>query len=215
MPFPILISLFEGPYFPRFRNCYENLLKELTLTGMDRIILKRLYRDTLRLDPNSANPRILISQDHQTATRTRSNNPCPGHPDRFDIWDQVLSTESFSSGHHYWEVDVSLSPFCTVGVALNSMERKGRGNKCWLGWNPQSWCVRKWFDVYSVMHNHHKTPLLMLGEPERFGFFLDCEKGELRCFGDSQVLHVFRGDFRDSVKPAIWFGVCGSVRFCS
>ena len=170
--------------------------------------------ESLTLDPNTANPRILISNDQQKAIQTRARNPYPEHPDRFNYFDQVLSSESFSSGHHYWEVDVSLSRFCTIGVVLNSMQRKGRGNKCWLGWNPQSWCVRKWFDVYSVMHNHQKIPLFMLGDPQRFGFFLDCDAGELRCFGDSRVLHVFKGDFRDSVKPAMWFGLVGSVRFC-
>uniref|UniRef100_UPI00358E138A E3 ubiquitin-protein ligase Midline-1-like n=1 Tax=Myxine glutinosa TaxID=7769 RepID=UPI00358E138A len=52
--------------------------------------------------------------------------------------------------------------------------------------------------------------------PDRFGFLLDCEAGELKCFWDSRVLHVFRWNSMDPVRPAI--AVCdygGSVRFSS
>uniref|UniRef100_A0A8C4RBA2 B30.2/SPRY domain-containing protein n=1 Tax=Eptatretus burgeri TaxID=7764 RepID=A0A8C4RBA2_EPTBU len=90
------------------------------------------------LDPNSAHPRIMISKDLKTATRTRAKQKYPEHPDRFDVYPQVLSSDSFSSGRHYWEVDVSSSSWCRIGVAFNSMGRKGGGNERLLGWNMKS-----------------------------------------------------------------------------
>ncbi|XP_061403185.1 E3 ubiquitin/ISG15 ligase TRIM25-like [Lethenteron reissneri] len=42
----------------------------------------------------------------------------PNHPHRFDRWSQALCCESFSSGHHYWEVDVGDAQLCRVGVAI-------------------------------------------------------------------------------------------------
>uniref|UniRef100_A0A8C4R818 B30.2/SPRY domain-containing protein n=1 Tax=Eptatretus burgeri TaxID=7764 RepID=A0A8C4R818_EPTBU len=172
------------------------------------------YGQTPSLDPNSAHPRIKISSDLRTATRTETDQPYPEHSDRFDVWYQVLSSESFSSGRHYWEVDVSSSGFCRIGICLKSMGRKGGGEECWLGGNPESWCLRKYFNEYSAWHNDHCTDLSVPGDPERFGFLLDCEAGELKCFVDSQVLHVFTRNFMVPVKPAIGaYG--GSVQFCS
>ena len=98
------------------------------------------------------------------------------------------------------------------------MRSKGGGRECWLGENPQSWCLYKHDNKYSARHNGQYTPLSMSGDPERFGFFLDCEAGELTCFGDSRVLHVCRGNFMDLVKPVkpaigVYDPVGDSVRF--
>uniref|UniRef100_A0A8C4QKK9 Uncharacterized protein n=1 Tax=Eptatretus burgeri TaxID=7764 RepID=A0A8C4QKK9_EPTBU len=171
---------------------------------------------TPSLDPNSAHPQLVISKDLRKATRTETVHLSLECSDRFDSHFQVLSSESFSSGRHYWEIDVALSRWCRIGVALNSMRRKGEGNECVLGENSKSWCVWKCNNNYTAMHNKQCTPLSVLVNPKRFGFFLDCEAGELRCFGDSRVLHVFRGIFRDSVKPALGiYNLSGSCVFSS
>ena len=171
---------------------------------------------TPSLDPNSAHSEIMISQDLRTATRPGTEQPYPEHPDRFTFYPQVVSSESFSSGCHYWEVDVSLSGWWETGVALNSIERKGESEECLFGGNPKSWCLVKCNNEYSAWHNKQRTLLSMPEDPDRLGFLLDCEAGELTCFGDSWVLHMFKGNFTDQVKAAI--GVYDnheSVRFCS
>uniref|UniRef100_UPI00358FD918 tripartite motif-containing protein 14-like n=1 Tax=Myxine glutinosa TaxID=7769 RepID=UPI00358FD918 len=171
---------------------------------------------TPSLDPNSAHREIKISRDLRTATRTETDNPYPEHPDRFDRCVQVLSSDCFSSGRHYWEVDVRSSSSWLIGICLNSMGRKGEGKECCLGGNPESWCLQKYQNEYSTWHNCQGTHLSVPGNPERFGFLLDCEEGEFTCFGDSRVLHVFRGNFMDPVKPAIGVHDVGdSLRFCS
>uniref|UniRef100_A0A8C4PXG4 B30.2/SPRY domain-containing protein n=2 Tax=Eptatretus burgeri TaxID=7764 RepID=A0A8C4PXG4_EPTBU len=173
--------------------------------------------ESLNLDPNSAHPLIVISQDLKTATRTGTKHLHSEHPDRFNVYPQVLSSECFSFGHHYWEVDVSLSHWCRIGVAFHSLGRKGTGKRCGLGENHESWCIEKYHNEYSAWHNDQETPLSVWGDLERFGFLLDCEVGELMCFGDSRVLHVFKGTFTDPIKAAIgvYNYVGDSVRFCS
>uniref|UniRef100_UPI00358F72DD nuclear factor 7, ovary-like isoform X1 n=1 Tax=Myxine glutinosa TaxID=7769 RepID=UPI00358F72DD len=199
------------------KEIQKELVKQVQIADLEFNTLKRLYGRTPSLDPNSAHREIKISRDLRTATRTETDNPYPEHPDRFDFWFQVLSSESFSSGRHYWEVDVRSSSLWGIGICLNSMRRKGGGNECGLGRNPESWGLQKYENEYSTWHNHQETLLSVPGDPEWFGFLLDCEEGEFTCFGDSRVLHVFRGNFLDPVKPAI--GVYGgdddSVRFCS
>uniref|UniRef100_UPI00358FC947 E3 ubiquitin-protein ligase TRIM11-like n=1 Tax=Myxine glutinosa TaxID=7769 RepID=UPI00358FC947 len=181
---------------------------------LDQNNMRNLYGRTLRLDPNSANRQIKISRDLRTATRAKTENQYPEHPDRFDRYLQVVSSESFSSGRHYWEVDVRSSSFWGIGICSNSMGRKGEESV--LGGNPESWCLWKYKNKYSAYHNNQKTALSVPGNPERVGFFLDCEAGELTCFGDSRVLHVFRGTFTNPVKPAVGVGSFdGSVQFSS
>uniref|UniRef100_A0A8C4QZ40 B30.2/SPRY domain-containing protein n=1 Tax=Eptatretus burgeri TaxID=7764 RepID=A0A8C4QZ40_EPTBU len=158
---------------------------------------------TPRLDPNSANPWIVMFHDFRMAILTEAEQPYPEHPDRFDVFLQVVSSESFSSGRHYWEVDVSSSHSYDIGICLNSMRRKGEGNESQLGMNPKSWTLMKHENIYSTWHNKQSTHLSVSGNPERFGFLLDFEEGELTCFGDSRVLHVFRGNFTKPVKPVI------------
>uniref|UniRef100_A0A8C4ND62 B30.2/SPRY domain-containing protein n=1 Tax=Eptatretus burgeri TaxID=7764 RepID=A0A8C4ND62_EPTBU len=177
-------------------------------------ILRAQYGRTPSLDINSANRSIKVSWDLSTATRMWIDQLYPEHPDRFDVYHQVLSSDSLSSGRHYWEVDASCSHLCRFGICLNSMGRKGKGKECGLGRNPESWCVQKCKNQYSAFHDDVETPLSVPRDPERFGFFLDCEAGELTCFGDSRVLHVFRGNFMDPVKPAIGILSCDFFNGC-
>uniref|UniRef100_UPI00358E2B3F E3 ubiquitin/ISG15 ligase TRIM25-like isoform X2 n=1 Tax=Myxine glutinosa TaxID=7769 RepID=UPI00358E2B3F len=171
---------------------------------------------TPSLDPNSAHRLIKISRDLRTATRTKTDNQYPEHPDRFDFYPQVLSSDCFSSGRHYWEVEVRSSSLWGIGICLNSMGRKGGGEECWLGRNPESLCLEKYENKYYTWQNHQINLLSVPGDAERFGFLLDCEEGEFTCFRDSRVLHVFRGNFLVPVKPAILvYNVGVSVRFCS
>uniref|UniRef100_A0A8C4NKI0 B30.2/SPRY domain-containing protein n=1 Tax=Eptatretus burgeri TaxID=7764 RepID=A0A8C4NKI0_EPTBU len=182
-------------------------------TTLEPSTLKSLYSWSPRLDLRSAQKSTVISEDLRMVTRTGTQHAYTEHPDRFDFYPQVLSSDSFSSGRYYWEVHVSLSHWCVIGVALNSMKRKGEGNECVLGRNSKSWCVWKYNNKYSACHNDKWTSLTVPVNLDRLGFFLDCEAGELTCFGNSKVLHVFKGDFTDSVKAALGIGYCFGYLF--
>uniref|UniRef100_UPI00358F85AF E3 ubiquitin/ISG15 ligase TRIM25-like n=1 Tax=Myxine glutinosa TaxID=7769 RepID=UPI00358F85AF len=223
----LVFSVVEQTTDSLIQQC-ENLLKEIQKELVKQVeaadlqysTLKSLYGRTPSLDQNSAHGQIMISQGLKMATLTGTNNSHPEHPDRFDVCAQVVSSDCFSSGRHYWEVDVRSSSLCRIGICLNSMGRKGRESG--LGDNPESWCLEKDKNKYFARHNNQKIDLSVPGNPERFGFFLDCEAGELKCFWDSRVLHVFRGNFMDPVKPALGVGFYGggfygggSVQFSS
>uniref|UniRef100_UPI00358F2880 tripartite motif-containing protein 14-like n=1 Tax=Myxine glutinosa TaxID=7769 RepID=UPI00358F2880 len=192
---------------------------------------RSLYVRCPSLDPNSANRWIKISEQLKRATRASpkfqySQSACDNRNDYC-----VLSSESFSSGRHYWEVYVGSIRHCRIGICLNSMEEKKAGGEFGLGGNPKSWCISKDCDSYSARHNNRRTSLSLRGEPKWFGFFLDCEEGELRCFADSQIgrhmyeiqkyrsdwrlLHMFKGNFRKPVKPALVIQDSGFVQFWS
>ncbi|XP_068108205.1 E3 ubiquitin/ISG15 ligase TRIM25-like [Hyperolius riggenbachi] len=77
------------------------------------------------LDVNTASNRLHISDDRKTASWSKRCQNRPETPERFQYWSQVLSIQSFSSGQHYWEVDVGQIDIWRVGMCYPSIARRG------------------------------------------------------------------------------------------
>uniref|UniRef100_A0A8C5TD33 Uncharacterized protein n=1 Tax=Malurus cyaneus samueli TaxID=2593467 RepID=A0A8C5TD33_9PASS len=80
----------------------------------------------LTLDPDTAHPRLALSQDGKSVWWEDTRRAVPDHPKRFDSSRCVLGREGFGSGRHYWEVRVGTGAAWAVGVAKESVRRKGR-----------------------------------------------------------------------------------------
>uniref|UniRef100_UPI00358EBBF7 zinc-binding protein A33-like n=1 Tax=Myxine glutinosa TaxID=7769 RepID=UPI00358EBBF7 len=176
--------------------------------------LKRLYGQTLSLDPNSAHPQILISPDFRKAMRTVTKQPYPAHLGRFKMQVQVMAKEEFFSGCHYWEVDMTSAHHSRVGLACNDITRKSAGHRSRLGGNKMSWCIMKCKDEYTMWHSRHKVKIPQMNI-ERLGLYLDYEAGTLSFYGDSHHLHTYRTNFTSPLKPTFglyYFDDC--LQFC-
>ncbi|CAN0111306.1 unnamed protein product [Lampetra fluviatilis] len=158
------------------------------------------------VDPNSADNNLQISSDLRTVTRTDVSQGRPDHPHRFDGYYQALCSESFSSGQHYWEVDVGgAARGCAVGVAYGTIARKGRGKECVLGQNDSSWVLYKNNNSWSVWHGGVKTSVLVRDPPRRVGCHLHWEAGLLSFYrADSmELLHSVHHSFSQPLYPAL------------
>ncbi|XP_014641770.1 PREDICTED: probable E3 ubiquitin-protein ligase TRIML2 [Ceratotherium simum simum] len=92
------------------------------IAGMSKM-LKVLQRP-ITLDPKTAHPCLVLSEDLRSIRLRNVQQDVPGNPERFDFSATVLGVESFTSGRHYWEVDVEKTTKWQLGIYEDSVSRK-------------------------------------------------------------------------------------------
>ncbi|XP_061433812.1 E3 ubiquitin/ISG15 ligase TRIM25-like [Lethenteron reissneri] len=182
-----------------------------TMLSLERVVNRFLpfaYGCSPTLDTNSAHHNLQISSDLRTVTVSDVTQGRSHHPHRFDVYQQSLCSESFSSGQHYWEVDVGSARWCRVGVAYGIIPRRGVGAACSLGGSDVSWCLQKHRDSFSVVHGGVATSLSVPQPPRRVGFHLDWDAGRLSFYSaDSMaLLYSFNKTFTQPLHPGLWVG---------
>ncbi|XP_064872503.1 NACHT, LRR and PYD domains-containing protein 12-like [Oncorhynchus nerka] len=116
----------------------------------------RKYVCDLTLDPNTVNRLLSLSEENRKVTWRREEQPYPDHPERFEDWGQVLCREGLT-GRCYWEVEWSGG--ADIGVTYKGINRRGRGEDCWLGWNDKSWSLFCSDNSYYAWHNNNPTTI--------------------------------------------------------
>lgn len=76
------------------------------------------------LDLDTANPDLLISIDEKRMRCGFERKELPNYHERFDGWWCAVGVAGFTSGRHYWEVEVGERDW-RLGVAKESALRKG------------------------------------------------------------------------------------------
>ncbi|KAK7915663.1 hypothetical protein WMY93_011424 [Mugilogobius chulae] len=77
------------------------------------------------LDPNTANPALLLSDDLTTVRHAREKS-LPENPERFDVFQSVLGSQGFDSGTHSWVVKVENNSNWLLGVVSESSGERER-----------------------------------------------------------------------------------------
>ncbi|XP_067431995.1 zinc-binding protein A33-like [Thunnus thynnus] len=86
---------------------------------------EKVHFSPVILDPNTANLYLYLSNDLTSVRRGDTKQQLPDNPERSTNYTNVLGSEGFSSGKHSWEVEVGDHPVWTVGLAKESVDRKG------------------------------------------------------------------------------------------
>ncbi|XP_072892106.1 E3 ubiquitin-protein ligase TRIM39-like [Hemitrygon akajei] len=149
---------------------------------------------SLTLDPQTAHPRLILSEDH-TQVRRGEWRKVPDLPERFNFLLSVLASQGFTSGRHYWEIDVSSNTAWDVGAAKSSVSRKAI---------PQNgiWAVGLWDKEYSAFTNP-RTSLSLDEGPKRLGIYLDYEEGQISFYNAVTMDHIytFSDKFTEAIHP--------------
>ncbi|XP_071978709.1 nuclear factor 7, ovary-like [Engystomops pustulosus] len=164
-----------------------------------------MQKSEVLLDIDSAHDNIIISRSLRSASYCKKSQNRPDGPKRFESC-QVFSSCSFSSGRHYWEVDVSQAEKWIIGVAGESLERKVVGNESFIGFNEKSWGLMGFFNSLSVLHNNIFTSLESESPVKVVGIYLDYEAGRLSFYqlcDPIRHLHTFTASFSEPLYAAL------------
>ncbi|XP_077123068.1 E3 ubiquitin-protein ligase TRIM39-like [Ranitomeya variabilis] len=163
------------------------------------------------LDVTTAANNLLISDDLKTATFTEEKQKRPETAERFQSYSQVMSRRGFTSGRHYWDVEISRSRDWRVGMCYPSTDR--RGDQSRIGDNNKSSCLWRFDyddDEYSVVHDSDMMWLPHQISSDRFRICLDYEAGQLSFYelcDPIRHLDTFTAAFSEPLHAVLW--VCG------
>ncbi|XP_067829871.1 zinc-binding protein A33-like [Heptranchias perlo] len=154
----------------------------------------------LTLEPNTAHPELSISEDLRSVRLSDTWQELPNNPERFDDCVSVLSAQGFDSGRHYWQVEVGSKTMWDVGLAKESISRKGN-----IILSPEDGFWTVWLrngNEYEAL----STPSAFLSlrvKPKKIGVFLDYERGHISFYNadDMSVLYTFTDTFNERLFP--------------
>ncbi|XP_052407980.1 NACHT, LRR and PYD domains-containing protein 3-like isoform X9 [Carassius gibelio] len=176
------------------------------------------YACDLTLDPNTANTRLVLSEENRKVTRVSEDQSYPDHPDRFDYFEQVVCSESLT-GRCYWETEWSGK--VQISVCYKEIQRKGRSDDCRFGRNDISWILICSDQGFSALHNDNSTEISV--DPDsckRVAVFLDESSGSLSFYSVSDThtlthLHTFTHTFTRPLLAGFNLGYANSsVSLC-
>nr|XP_048674454.1 zinc finger protein RFP-like isoform X3 [Caretta caretta]XP_048674457.1 zinc finger protein RFP-like isoform X6 [Caretta caretta]XP_048674459.1 zinc finger protein RFP-like isoform X7 [Caretta caretta] len=162
------------------------------------------------LDPDTAHPKLILSEDRQHVKYGDAWQDLPHNPKRFDSSLCVLGCEGFTSGRHYWELEVGEGGGWAVGVARESVKRKGP-----VKYSPEggifSVALRR--GEYWALTSSEEIPLSLSWVPQRIRVSLDYEGGQVALFDADRKSLIFcylKASFTgERVLPFFW--VVGKV----
>ncbi|XP_077000453.1 putative E3 ubiquitin-protein ligase TRIML2 [Tamandua tetradactyla] len=113
----------ESPLLQCLEPAYITNLSFGQITGMSEML--RVFQRHITLDSETAHPLLVLSDDLSSVRFGNVLQGVPDDPKRFDFSATVLGVESFSSGRHYWEVNVEKATKWQLGICKESASQKG------------------------------------------------------------------------------------------
>ncbi|XP_037623509.1 LOW QUALITY PROTEIN: E3 ubiquitin-protein ligase TRIM21-like [Sebastes umbrosus] len=183
-----------------------NQLEETLSKQMKKLFeaeLKRVQQSAVdvTLDPDTTNPYFILSDDGKQVHDSDVKKNLPDNPERFDHCACVLAKQSFSSGRFYYEVQVKGKTEWYLGVARESINRKGQ-----ISLTPQNgyWTIYLRNENEYEACTHPSVCLSLKSQPEKVGVFVDYEEG-LVSFYDvdaAALIYSFTGcSFTEKLYP--------------
>ncbi|XP_051899743.1 nuclear factor 7, ovary-like [Pristis pectinata] len=177
-------------------------------------ILDDIQPVSVTLDVETACPDLEVSEDRKSVRWTRTRRDLPDSGRRFKVGESVLGSEGFTSGRHYWEVEVAGNRGWSLGVAAASVTREGSVH---LSPEIGVWTIGRCGDEF-YMNTSPESHLPAGHIPGRVGVYLSYESGTVSFYSadTKSHLHTFTGNkFTEKLYPFFWTGDGNWLRICS
>nr|XP_006219003.1 E3 ubiquitin-protein ligase TRIM38 [Vicugna pacos]XP_031544019.1 E3 ubiquitin-protein ligase TRIM38 [Vicugna pacos]XP_031544020.1 E3 ubiquitin-protein ligase TRIM38 [Vicugna pacos]XP_031544021.1 E3 ubiquitin-protein ligase TRIM38 [Vicugna pacos] len=161
----------------------------------------RNYQVSVTLDPDTAHDELILSEDRRQVTRGCPQENLAISSRRFSALPCILGCESFTSGRHYFEVDVGEGTGWDLGVCMENVQRDTG-----MVLTPQDgfWAIRLCRKKGYIALTSPLTFLPLREQPLVVGIFLDCEAGIISFYNMTTGSHIFtfpKASFSDTLRP--------------
>lgn len=164
----------------------------------------------ITFNSSTANPWLSLTSSLTCVRYQTFNHTVEDNPDRFNAALSLLGSQGFTHGRHYWEIEVYSSTVWTVGVARESVPRKGVIKAL----PPNGfWTLSLSYGVQYMAGTSPPT-VLSLEEPlARIGVYLDYKRGLVSFYNAACMTHLytFRETFTETLYPYFNLGFLDKV----
>ncbi|XP_076587853.1 zinc-binding protein A33-like [Chaetodon auriga] len=160
------------------------------------------------LDPNTGNLWLYLSDDLTSVTCGDTEQQLPDNPERYTKYPTVLGSEGFSSGKHSWEVEVGDHPDWTVGLAEESVDRKG---KIFLSPEYGIWCLVHRSGKYI---NGLGETVTVKKSLQRIRVQLDYDREKVSFYDPEDMTHIYtyKDTFTEKLFPYFGISLAGDAK---
>ncbi|KAL1007800.1 hypothetical protein UPYG_G00091770 [Umbra pygmaea] len=159
------------------------------------------------LDLNTAH-RCLSLSDDLTSVRNKGVQPLPDNPERFMEHADVLASEGFSSGQHSWDVEVGDHRRWALGVAKESIHRKGEI------------CATPEYGIWVLTQKDGKytnglgKTLTLKSRPQKIRVHLDLDRGKVSFYDSNNMtlIYTYKDTFTEKLYPYFSIGKPGEAK---
>ncbi|KAM9095287.1 putative E3 ubiquitin-protein ligase TRIML1 [Sarcophilus harrisii] len=168
------------------------------ITGLREMLLT-FFRD-ITLDPETAHVHLFLSEDLKSVKYTSVPQDLPYNEERFVHLPIVLGVQTFTSGRHYWEVEVGEKTEWEVGICEESINRKWKRSPFPEDVRTLAGCRHQdRFFLWNSQDGYYPSPPI-----HKVGIFLHYERGHIAFYNamDSSLLYSFPSKaFEKPVRP--------------
>ncbi|XP_029520157.2 E3 ubiquitin-protein ligase TRIM39-like [Oncorhynchus nerka] len=190
------VSQLEETLYEEIEKLCETELERMQQSAVD-----------VTLDSDTANPKLILSEDGKQVKLGHRQKLFLDNPKRFDPVPCVLGNEGFASGRFYFEVQVEGKTRWALGVARESINRKGDVRP-----SPVNgyWTVGLMNGDEYMAHAGPSVPLSLSEEPQKVGVFVDYEEGEVSFYDVEAGSHIYSFTvctFTERLYPYLFTGI--------
>ena len=151
------------------------------LCGAAKLKRVQQYEVDVTLDPDTAHPWLIISEDGKQVYDGGKWKTLPDNPKRFTHYPLVLSKQSFPSGRFYFEVQVKDKTEWRLGVAREAIN----------GIPENYWMVSFYNEVLLLFNDDSAVHLPLRAELQKVGVFVDYDEGLVSFYDVEARVHIY------------------------
>ncbi|XP_073721180.1 butyrophilin subfamily 1 member A1-like [Misgurnus anguillicaudatus] len=207
----IIVCVYRHRELPREERRLKNEHDRLSMIEKGTVkslkLLLRKYAVNVTLDPDSAHPCLIVSDDGKQVRYEEQSGTVKDEDqnsnNKFDVRTCVLGNEGFTSGCFYYEVEVKGLSDWFVGVARESVKRKG-----YISLNPENgyWMAGLRYEGYQASEDPSVSLSLSVA-PQTVGVFVDYEEGRVSFYDVKSMCHIYSfidKSFNKKLYPVFW-----------